>query len=162
MKEADRAYKWFVDYYNRQERIADPDTLRLVGRAAAQYARWNRLSDQYHFLVNELYPDILKLDEHYWPAHFEAGLLFLEKYNRGEASRSFNKALAINPNAAEVHAALAALALQDYELEQAKRHLARAVEINPNLLWAKQLEADMHLASFDPQGRSRSWRKRTS
>ncbi len=109
LMEADRAYKWFVDYYNRQERIDDPDTLRLVGRATAQYARWNRLSDQFHFLVNELYPDIVELNEHYWPAHFEAGLLFLEKYNRGEASRSFNKALAINPNADEAHAALAAL-----------------------------------------------------
>jgi Tfp pilus assembly protein PilF len=152
LQDANAAYKWFVDFYNRQDRIDDPDTLRLIGRAAAQHARWNRLSDQYHFLVNELYPAILQLDEHYWPAHFEAGLLFLEKYNRGEAARSFNTALAINPNAAEAHAALAALALQDYELEQAKRHLDRALEINPNLLWARQLEADIRLASIDPHG----------
>ncbi len=39
LKEAESAYKWFVDYYNRQERFDDPDTLRLVGRATAQYAR---------------------------------------------------------------------------------------------------------------------------
>jgi Tfp pilus assembly protein PilF len=149
LKEAEAQYKWFVDYYNEQDEIKDPDTLRLVGLAAAQYARWNRLADQYSFLVNELYPDILKLDKNYWPAHYEAGLLFLEKFNEADASKEFNKALAINPNAAEVHAALAALALQNYDLVPAIRSIDRALEINGELLWAKQLRADVHLSNFD-------------
>lgn len=148
MKEADAAYKWFVDHFNAQE-IRDSDTLRLVGRAAAQYARWNRLADQFHFLVNDLYPGILALDKNYWPAHYEAGLLYLEKFNAPEATRQFNRALAINPNAAEVHAALAALALQDYEIALAKSSIDRALEINPNLLWARQLQADLQLANFE-------------
>jgi Flp pilus assembly protein TadD len=152
LKEAEAAYKWFVDYYNSQDEIADPDTLRLVGLAAAQYARWNRLRDQYGFLVNELYPDILKLDKNYWPAHYEAGLLFLEKFNQADASKELNKALAINPNAAEVHAALGALALQNYDLVQATRSIDRALEINGELLWAKQLRADVHLSNFDTAG----------
>jgi Tfp pilus assembly protein PilF len=148
-KEADAAYKWFVDYYNEQDDIDDPDTLRLIGLAAAQYARWNRLADQYSFLVKELYPDILRLEKNYWPAHFEAGLLFLEKFNQADAAKQFNQALAINPNAAEVHAALAALAVQNYDLVQAKRSIERALEINPELLWAQQLQADVHLSNFD-------------
>jgi Tfp pilus assembly protein PilF len=151
LKEAEAAYKWFVDFYNEEDEIRDPDTLRLVGLAAAQYARWNRLREQYSFLVNELYPDILKLDKNYWPAHFEAGLLFLEKFNQADASKELNKALAINPNAAEVHAALAALALQNYDLVQAKQSLARALEINAELVWAKQLQADVHLSNFDAE-----------
>lgn len=149
LKEADAAYKWFVDYYNEQDDIRDPDTLRLIGLAAAQYTRWNRLSDQYSFLVNELYPDILQLDEHYWPAHYEAGLLYLEKFNQADAAKEFSRALTINPNAAEVHAARAALALQNYELVQAKRSIERALEINGELLWARQLQADVHLSNFD-------------
>ena len=73
------------------------ESLRWIGRAAAQYARWNRLSDQFDFLVNDLFPAALKLDADYWPAHFEAGLLFMEKYNRADAAKEFQAALEINP-----------------------------------------------------------------
>jgi tetratricopeptide (TPR) repeat protein len=149
LPEADAAYKWFVDQYNKQDRISDPDTLRLVGLAAAQYARWNRLADQYRFLIKDLYPEILKLDKNYWPAHYEVGLLYLEKFNQADAAKEFNEALTINPNAAEVHAALAALAIQNYDLSQAKRLIDRALEINAELTSAKQLQADVHLAQFD-------------
>jgi tetratricopeptide (TPR) repeat protein len=149
LKEAEAAYQWFVDFYNERDEIKDADTLRLIGLAAGQYARWNRLSDQYRFLVNELYPEILKHEKNFWPAHYEAGLLFLEKFNQAEAAAEFNKALAINPNAAEVHAAQGALALVNFELPQAKRSIARALEINPELVWAKQLQADVQLANLD-------------
>ncbi len=150
LDEAQRYYKSLVDLYNAQGEIKDADTLRYIGLCAAQYARWSRLSDQFHFLVNDLYPDILKLDANYWPAHYEAGLLYLEKFNEPEAAREFKAALAINPNAAEVHAALAALALQSYELTEAQASIKRALEINPRLLWAHQLQADVQLANFEP------------
>src|SRR6185437_12065047 len=107
LDKAEAGYKRLVDYYNDHE-LASADELRWIGRAAAQYARWRRNSSQFSFLVNDLYPDALKLDAAYWPAHLETGLLFLEKYNQAEAARSLKQALAINPNAAEVHAALAA------------------------------------------------------
>ena len=119
------------------------ESLRWIGLAAAQYARWHRLSDQFDFLVNELYPDALKLDPAYWPAHYEAGLLFLEKYNEADAAREFKAALEINPQAAEVHAALAALALENHNFEEAEASLHRALEINPRLLTARQIEADL-------------------
>lgn len=150
LKEAEAGYKWFVEYYNQTDEIRDPETLHYIGKAAAQYARWNGLSDQFKFLVNDLYPDILNVEQHYWPAHLEAGRLFLEKYNEGDAASELKKAETINPNAAEVHAALAMLALQNYELPEAQRRISRALEINPRLLEAHQLQAAVHLANFEP------------
>ncbi len=149
LKEANDGYKWLVDFYNRTDRIADPDALLLIGRGAAQYARWNRLSDQFKFLVNDFYPDLIEQDKDYWPAHLDAGMLYLEKFNQADAAKEFHKAAAINPRAAEVHAALAALAIQNYDLAEAQREIDRAIEINPSLLWAHQLQADVHLANFD-------------
>jgi cellulose synthase operon protein C len=150
LTEAEASYKWFVDYYNATDEIRDVETLHYIGKAAAQYARWNGLSDQFKFLVNDLYPEILEVEKNYWPAHLEAGLLFLEKYNEADASHELKKAEAINASAAEVHAALAALALQNYELPEAQRRIDRALEINPHLLVARQLQAAVHLANFDP------------
>jgi tetratricopeptide (TPR) repeat protein len=150
LDEALAGYKSLVDLYNNEEEIKDPDALRCIGRGAAQYARWKRLSPQFHFLVNEFYPDLLKLAPDYWPAHFEMGLLYLEKYNQGEAAREFKQALAQNPRAAEVRAALAALALENYDLAEAQTLLDQAKEINPRLLWIFQLQADVHLANFEP------------
>jgi tetratricopeptide (TPR) repeat protein len=147
LKEADAAYKWFVDYYNGHD-VADPESLHWIGLGAGQFARWNRLSDQFHFLVNELYPDALKDAPDFWPANYEAGLLFLEKYNQADAARELKAALKINPNAAEVHAALAELALQNFELDAARRSADRALEINPKLLAAHLHRADILLANF--------------
>ena len=93
------------------------------------------MSEQFKFLVNDFYPDLIELHKDYWPAHLDAGLLYLEKFNQSEATAEFHKAAAINPNAAEVHAALAALAIQTYDLAEAQREITRALEINPHLLW---------------------------
>ncbi|HET6883106.1 MAG TPA: tetratricopeptide repeat protein [Pirellulales bacterium] len=146
--EAQAAYKWLVDYYNQHEEFS-PDDLRWIGLGAAEYARWRRLSSQFSFLVNELYPESLKLDADYWPARYESGRLFLEKYNDPQAMRELKAALAINPNSAEAHAALAALALHDYKLDEARRELDRAQEINPELVITQQLRADMHLTNLE-------------
>jgi tetratricopeptide (TPR) repeat protein len=150
LDDAEAGYKWFVDYYNNHQELSAED-LHWIGRAAAQFARWRRLSDQFSFLVNELYPDLLKIEADYWPAHYEAGLLFLEKYNQPEALRELTAARAINPQAAEIHAALAALALHDYQLEDARRHIERALATNPRLLVARRLQADALLANFQTE-----------
>lgn len=147
MKEANDGYEWFIDYYNDNDTFT-PEQLRWIGLAAAQYARWNRNSSQFGFLVNTLYPDALKLDDKYWPARFESGLLFLEKYNERDAKVDLDAALAINPNAAEIHAARARLAVQNFDLRTANDALDRALEINPNLLVAHQLRADCLLAEL--------------
>jgi len=147
MKEASDAYEWFIDYYNDNDTFT-PEELHWIGLAAARYARWNRNSSQFGFLVNTLYPDALELDEKYWPARFESGLLFLEKYNERDAKVDLDAALAINPNAAEVHVARARLAVQNFDLRTANEALDRAIEINPRLLAAHQLRADCLLAEL--------------
>src|SRR5690606_37400528 len=125
--------------------------LHFIGLGAAQFARWHRLSDQFQFLVNDLFPDALELDKNYWPAHLESALLFLEKYNQAEATRSLQAALAINSNSADVHAAAARLAIQNYQLDAAHRSIRHALAINPSHLEAKLMQADVHLANFEPE-----------
>ncbi|MEQ8791178.1 MAG: tetratricopeptide repeat protein [Pirellulaceae bacterium] len=151
MPQADDGYLHLVRYYNRHQRdVTRPEQLHLVGLAAGEYARWHRNSRQFSFLVNTLYPDALKLDADYWPARLEAALLFLEKYNQSDALKEITAGLAINANAAELHAAKARLALQNYNLDEARKSLDRALEINPRLVVAHQLQADMLLANFQP------------
>ncbi len=142
LDEADRGYTWLVRYYNNHD-VTAAEPLRWIGLAAAQSARWHRQSDQFRFLVNELYPDALQQEPDYWPAHYEAGMLFLEKYNQADAARELQAALEINPNAAEVHAALAALAMDRHDVEKAEASLRRALEINPRLADAWLLRADL-------------------
>lgn len=151
LDKAQAAYKWFVDYYNysNEQDEFTPEELRWIGLAAAQFARWRRTSSQFSFFVNQLYPDALKLDADYWPAHYESGLLFLEKYNDPQAMRELKAALVVNPNSAEVHAALAALALHDFRLDEARRELDRAAELNPQLLAVGQLRGDLHLTNLE-------------
>lgn len=146
--QADAGYKWFVNYYNNID-VASADDLYWIGQAAAQFARWHRLSSQFSFLVNDLYPDALKADADFWPAHLASGMLFSEKYNQPQAARELKAAIKLNAQAAETHAALAALALANYQLDDARRHIDRALEINPKLVAAHQRSADLHIVNFE-------------
>ena len=146
LKGADKSYEWFIDYYNAAEEITDPNDLLIIGQAASQFARWRRNSGQFTFLVNTLFPDALKLNENFWPAHVEIGRLFLEKFNQGDAARSFESAFTINSNCADVHVARAELALQRFGLERVKASTDRALEINPQYLPAFHLQADLAFA----------------
>lgn len=150
LAEANNGYRWFVRHYNGQD-VDDAESLHLIGLAAARHARWNRLADQFDFLVNDLYPAALAADPKYWPAHYEAGLLFLEKHNEADAADELRKALELNPAAAEVHAALARLALENRDIERARASAERALEINPRLLAAWHVRADMLWANFQPR-----------
>lgn len=141
-------YRELVKFYNEND-ITAADDLRAVGLAAAQYARWERLHDQFGFLVNTLYPATLESNADFWPADYDTGLLFLEKYNEAEAKRSFQAALKKNPRAAEVHAALAHLALQNFDMDDAERSFEQALEINPRLVSALQAKADWLTANFE-------------
>ncbi len=150
LDEADQAYAWFVPFYNQKQlRITRAEDIRWIALAAAQSARWQNRPGDFRFIVNRLLPKALELEADYWPAHYEAGRLFSEKYNQAEASRSFAAALQINPQSAETHAAVAALALQHYDLDGASRSLIRALEIHPRLTQAHALWADWHIANFD-------------
>jgi tetratricopeptide (TPR) repeat protein len=145
--EALAGYKWVYGYYTTND-VDDPEDLRAAGLALAQHARWERRKGDFSVLVNDLYPFCLQAEPAYWPAEYERGLLFLEKFNQAEASRSLKKALEMNPNAAEVHAALARLALRNYNLDEASLAIDRALSINPNLAEAHRLKSDMLAANF--------------
>jgi len=147
----EKQYEWFIDHYNASyKNIEDPEELRCIGLAVAQHARWTQNHDQFSFLVNELYPDALELEESYWQAHYESARLFLEKFNEAEAFKSLQVALRINANSADVHAALAEFHLQKADLDKAKAAIDRARSINPQHLHARQLAADLEFATFEP------------
>src|SRR5262245_39155686 len=151
LPKADTEFRWFVRTYTQRDRagrpIKDADALLLVAQAGAENARWHRLSDQFRFILNEVYNDALRADPDLWPAEYQAGVLLLEKYNRGEAKTAFDKALAINPRAAEALVGKGRSALQVLELKEAEQFAERALAINPRLPDALHLFADVHLVS---------------
>jgi Tfp pilus assembly protein PilF len=150
LKQAEAAYKWHFDEYNARE-FDDAESLFWCAKGIGQYVRWRRLHDAYGTLVNDVYPQVLKLNPQDWRVRLEMGQLFLEKYNLAEADRQFVAGLKINPHAAQLHAARAKLFLLTYDLDAAQASLRVAREINPRLLAVQQLEADLHFANFRPR-----------
>ncbi|HVW00960.1 MAG TPA: tetratricopeptide repeat protein, partial [Planctomycetaceae bacterium] len=53
LTEADEEFKWFVRMYNLRQ-PKDAETLMLVARGSAQYARWHSSSQIFDFMVNTL------------------------------------------------------------------------------------------------------------
>ncbi len=150
LPEAERAYAWFTSYYNRAPRVDDPVDLLTIARGALEHARWTRNSNQFRRILAELFPAALRLEQNFWPARLEAARLYVEKYNEADAAAEITAGLAINPQAAELHATRAALALDSFELATARSSLDRALEINPQLVWAHQLRADWLFADVRP------------
>lgn len=153
LQEAEADVRWIVRTYSqRSDKAKDikrPEELLIVGLAGSENARWHSLAEQFPFILNEVYADALKTDKDYWPAEYQAGMLLLEKYNRPEALKALDKALTINPNAAEVHAAKGMAALHKLEFQEAEDSAKRALEINPNLTEALRLRADVQGALGD-------------
>ena len=144
LKQADEGYHWFVKFYN-QNQPEDAETLLLVARGSAQYARWHSVPQIFNFVVNTLCVDALAKDKQCWQSHLIAGKLLLEKYNRGQALPELKHALAINPLAAEIHAVLALASLQDHALAEAAQHAGQALEANPRLPLALLVQAEIKL-----------------
>lgn len=154
-KKADAEFRTIVRAYgersDKDDEVKDPEELIAIGQAGAENARWNRISDQFEFILKEVYGDALKHDKNYWQAEYQAGMLLLEKYNRGEGLPALDKALVLNPNAAEVLVGKGIAALQRLELQDAERFVERALKINPNLPEALHLRADLQfgIGNFD-------------
>ena len=149
LDEAAKAYRWFVMYYNRSA-PKDAETLVWVGEGAAQYARWNRVSSIFKFVVNEVCVEALASDKNYWKAPLLSGTLLLEKYNESQAIPEFHNALRINPQLAETHAAMGVAFLQDGKLEAARERAEQALKLNPRSPAALVLMADTYLSTDDP------------
>lgn len=142
LHEANEGYRWFIRFYNDRQ-PQDAATLLMVARGSVQYARWNGNTQIFHFVVNTLCPDALKADANAWPAHYLAGGLLLEKYNREQAVPALERALAINPRAAEVLVLLGRDALDQNDFAKADAKADEALEINPKLPAALRLKADV-------------------
>ncbi len=130
LQRASEGYRWFVRHYNRAQ-PTDAETLMLIGRGAAQYARWKSVSQIFDFIVNTVCVDALKADPQCWEAHWLAGELLLEKYNRADGIPELQKALAINPHAAEAQVVLAEVAIDDQQYDAALELAERVLSINP-------------------------------
>jgi len=158
IKQADDGYHWFIKFYN-QTQPDDAETLLIVARATSQYARWHGVPQIFDFCVNTLCPDALAKDNDCWQAHWIAGTLLLEKFNRAQAVPALKQALAINPRAAPVHAALAMAALQDRGMSEAASHITQALDTNPRSPLALRVLADIQLEDGDVEGAVRSLEK---
>ncbi len=149
--EAEKEYQLVVDEYARlpAEQI-DAERLRWTARAAVQLAEWKGDTQSFNLIVNELLPAAERKTPGFWQARLESARLFLSKYNKRQAAADIDAALAINSNAAEIHALRAEMALQSFNLEAARQSIERALEINPNLLAARLLDADAHFVDLNP------------
>jgi len=136
-----------VESHNRQP-YEGAESLRWVAAASARLARWQRNPAQFRRLVTDVYPGMLRREPDFWPAHLDAGLLFLEKHNFRDAEAELAAALAINPNAAAVHAAVARLALAQRDVRRAVTSVRRALALNPQLAAAWRVKADLAWANF--------------
>lgn len=146
--EATDECRWFVRFYNRKQ-PTEGEALVYVAKGSVRYARWKRVSAVFGFVVNELCPDLAKADPEDWRADAISGELLLEKYNEGQGVPDLKRALAKNPHAAEVHAALAAAAVEDGDLEKAGTEIAAALADNPACMPAFGLKADAAVMEGD-------------
>lgn len=148
---ADAEWKWFFadynDRVNTDQAVTDPEALVLAGLALTERANWHSAADDFDVILTDIYSDAANDHKNYWPVEYQAGMLLLEKYNRPEAEKAFDKVLTINPQAAPALAAKGELALQNYEISEADKFADRALKINPNLMQGLLLKADVYQLS---------------
>jgi tetratricopeptide (TPR) repeat protein len=153
LDDADRTMRWFVKTYtarsNADNDIVDPDELLLVAQAAAENARWHRLTKQFSFILNEVIKDALKADKSLAAAEAFAGMLLLEKYNRPDAIDAFDKALEINPKCVDAIVGKGLASMLKFEIQDADKAADEALRVNPNSVAALLLKADVLLAAGD-------------
>lgn len=123
--------------------IRSPEEAMWIGWAKAINGRWQKDTQVFDELVNRFYPRLLQRQPQLWMAHVAMGRLFQEKYNRPEALRALQTALAINPHAAEIHLGLGRLALANFEFDDARDALQRAREKNNQLPEVHHALADL-------------------
>ncbi len=150
---ADGAFRAVVRHYtarsNADKDITDPGELTVVALAGAENARRHRLSEQFKFVLNVVVADALKSDPDHWPAEVVAGGMLLEKFNHPDAVEAFEKALKINPKAADALAGKARAAMLQYDLKTADELAGRALRVNPKHPATLRIKADIDLASDD-------------
>lgn len=103
LKEADTAFKWFIDYQNKDPKALSRNApaLVIVGQAAERdyrrNARGEDLKDTLEEVINDLYDAALRTDPTYWQAPWLEAKLFLSGYNEPAAMKELTLARKINP-----------------------------------------------------------------
>ena len=144
LKQAHNGYRWFVRYYNKVQ-PKDAESLLLVGRGSARYARWNSASQVFDFVVNTVCVDALEADKLSWQAYHLSGMLLLEKFNRAQSIPDFKKGIAINSQATDLLVALGEADAQKYRWEEAETYADNALKINPQHLGALHLKMNAQM-----------------
>jgi tetratricopeptide (TPR) repeat protein len=148
---ADEAFRWFVKHYTQRSdadmEITNPEELLIIGLAGLERARYHHIADQFEFVLEEMFAEASKNDKLFWQAQFETGRVYHEKHNKAAAAKAFDRALAINPRAADIFAARASTAFQQFEMKDADFLADQALGINPNLPEALRVKAAVHLFS---------------
>jgi tetratricopeptide (TPR) repeat protein len=136
----DRARQIFealVAYYKQKQ----PDTAPELTTIAKALVHLERFQD-----ANDVYREAIQADSTYLEAQLEAGELFTQKYQYGDAAQFLTDALQINPNSARAYLDVA-LNKRIEAGEEMAAALARALQINPNLVEALTYRAGLALQS---------------
>ncbi len=109
---------------------------------AAEAGRWS----QHYEWANDGYREAVHLDSSYLEANVEWGNMLLEKYAIGEAEKSFDEVLKIDPHHPDAHVGMAKVKLeQSYDLAAASHHLEQALEVNPHNVGALLVRAGIQI-----------------
>ena len=131
-----------VKYYTDK----DPETAAELTPIAKALVHLERYQD-----ANDMYRAAIEADSNYLDAQLGAGELFTEKYNYSDAARFLEDALALNPNSARAHLAVALNKRIDGG-EELQKALSRALTINPNYVDAMELKAALALETGNFEG----------
>jgi tetratricopeptide (TPR) repeat protein len=149
--EAEDAYRRLIACYNEHD-VRDAESLRWIGLAAGQYARWNRQSDQFKLLVpgstNRRRSRLMRPTGRRCMKR-----VFCIWRNTTSATPPLPSARRSRsiPQAAEVLAAVARLACSIATSKRAQRSVERALENNPRFLRPGS-QAELAWENFDPAG----------
>ena len=126
----------------------DPDTLRVIGLASLEHARYRHLpQEEYDAVFSDIWGDAVKLDKLYWQAEYEMGGVLLEKHSKKDSTKTLDRALATNPRATDVFVIRGQAAFAQMEIKEADIAADEALAINPNHPGALRLKAAVHLFS---------------
>ncbi len=134
-EESQFAFQSIVKFYEDND-VEEASALTSIAAVLAYLEKYQEAKD--------MYLDAIAADEKYIDAHIGGGELFTAKYNYAEAADFFKDALAINPNSARLHLAIARNKRLDGG-ETLQQALAKALAINPNLYEAKLIQASTDL-----------------
>jgi cellulose synthase operon protein C len=147
---ADEQFIWFVRQSNKVK-ITDPEELRLTGLAGLERARARHITDQFQTVLDDYFNASVKKDKRYWLGEYEAGRVFMDKHNKPSAFKAFERAMTINPLAAEVLVCKGQMAASGMEFKDAEKYVTLALKVNPRYVPALCLMADIHWFSGETE-----------